>query len=294
MQFNKIFFILCTMVFLAACVRYQERPGKTADFKTGSSESSLAVKAVTRNYRLYVPTGYTGRSPVALVINFHGWGATSQQEEGLSGMSAKAEQEGFIVVYPDGLDQAWNDVPGSAGSNDLDFVKALIRTLTGQYSIDPKRIYATGISNGGGMTNRVGCALSDLVAAIAPVEGAYNLWKECRPGRPVPVVAFHGTTDSVVPYFGVGYGNISPPIPEWAAGWAQRNGCAAAPSRANPHPDVRIDTWDSCKSGATVVLYSIDHHGHSWPGSRFFPQITSQAVNATDVMWDFFEAHPMP
>jgi polyhydroxybutyrate depolymerase len=294
MHFGKVFFTLGAIVLLSACVRSQNRPGKTSEIKAGSSESTLEVSGVTRHYRLYVPTGYTGRSPVALIINFHGWGATSLQEEGLSGMSAKAEEEGFIVAYPDGLNQAWNDAPGPTDRGDLGFVKALIQILEGQYSIDPKRIYATGISNGGGMTNRVGCDLSALVAAIGPVEGAYNFWKECHPERAMPVVAFHGTTDSVVPYYGVGDGNISPPIPMWAAGWAQRNGCAQTPTTVSPHPDVKIDTWSSCKADASVVLYSIDHHGHSWPGSRFFPQITSQAVIATEVMWDFFKAHPMP
>lgn len=144
------------------------------------------------------------------------------------------------------------------------------------------------------MTNRVGCALSNLVAAIGPVSGAYNLWKDCQPSRPVPVVAFHGTADQVVPYGGIGVGNLVPPIPEWAAGWAERNGCGKTLTTTHPRSDVKIDTWGNCKDNASVVLYSIDNQGHSWPGSRFLPEITSQAVNATDVMWEFFKAHPMP
>jgi polyhydroxybutyrate depolymerase len=96
-----------------------------------------------------------------------------------------------------------------------------------------------------------------------------------------------------VPFEGAGAGNIVPPSPEWAADWAARNQCDATPQVTNPRPDVKINIWGNCKENASVVLYARDNEGHSWPGSRFLMEITSQAVNATDVMWDFFKAHPM-
>jgi polyhydroxybutyrate depolymerase len=263
------------------------QPGLPGQAKEIQFESGGAARA----YWIYIPSRYSAATPAPLVINFHGLGANGFIEAALSGMSPKAEAEGFIVVYPNGVDSAWLDIPGSP---DLRFTRDLIAQLQSTLTIDPKRVYVTGISNGGGMTNRVGCALADVVAAIAPVEGAYNLWSFCQPSRAMPMVAFHGLADKLVPYEGVGQGNIAPPIREWAAAWASRDGCAATPAVTLHTQDVTGETWGGCRQGAEVVLYTIAGHGHSWPGSVFLPQITSKAINATDVMWDFFKAHPMP
>jgi polyhydroxybutyrate depolymerase len=205
-------------------------------------------------------------------------------------MSPKADAEAFIVVYPEGVDQLWRDGPGS---DDVQFVRDLIAHLRGEYTIDPKQIFATGISNGGGMANRVGCDLSEVIAAIGLVSGAYNAWKICKPGRPVPVVAFHGTADNIVPYEGVGLGNAAPPIPEWASAWAERDGCVSTPTTFS-QGEVTGETWGNCEAGAEVVLYTIAGKGHSWPGSAMPAQITTRDINATDVIWDFFKSHPMP
>ena len=210
-------------------------------------------------------------------------------------MSAKADRENFIVAYPDGLDNVWHDGPGAEGDADQKFIRDLVVTLEQQYSIDPKRIYATGISNGGGMTNRLGCDMADLIAAIAPDSGAYNFWQSCKPSRPVPVLAFHGLDDNIVPYDGGTPKAMEPAIEEWAASWGTRNGCSSTPNITTPVDGVTIRTWSNCKENAEVILYTLANHGHSWPGSPVMPKsITSQAVNATDVMWEFFKAHPMP
>ncbi len=110
----------------------------------------------------------------------------------------------------------------------------------------------------------------------------------------MPVMAFHGTADHIVPYNGSANSSMEPPIHDWAAGWASRNGCDANPTLTFQQPDVKGETWENCTANALVVLYTIDKHGHSWPGSQLLPGITSQAINATDLMWDFFVAHPMP
>jgi polyhydroxybutyrate depolymerase len=259
---------------------------------TGSFDASLSSSGVTRHYRLHVPALYRPGQPAPLVVNLHGLGADSREQEALSNMSAKADAEGFIVVYPDGIDHRWAAGPGAESQADRRFIRDLVQQLQQQYTLDPQRIYATGISNGGGMTNRLGCDLADVIAAIAPVEGAYNFWQTCAPSRPMPVLAFHGTADTVVPYEGTGRGDLAPPIREWAAAWAKRDGCAAQPAITLSTQDVTGETWENCQGNATVVLYTIEKHGHGWPGSRFLPQVTSQAINATDVMWDFFKAHP--
>ena len=145
------------------------------------------------------------------------------------------------------------------------------------------------------MTNQLGCDMANLIAAIAPDSGAYNFWEDCNPSRPVPVLAFHGLDDDIVPYAGSAPQMMLPPIEEWAAGWAARNGCSASPDVTAPVDTVTVRTWMNCKNNADVILNTLAYHGHSWPGSPIMPEsITSQAINATDVMWEFFKSHPMP
>ena len=288
---KRLALILVAWIFLAACTR----PLRSQTGGSASTPETLLSGGVVRQYRLHVPPTYEADVPIPLVINFHGLGSNSQQEEALSGMSRKADQAGFIVVYPDGLDARWSDGPGPDGQADLQFVRDLIAALESKYKIDPQRIYATGISNGGGMTNRLGCAMADTIAAIAPDSGAYNFWQDCQPTRPVPVLAFHGLDDRLVPYHGGVSLAMEPPIPEWAAAWAERDGCGTSPAQSSLPGGVTVQTWLGCQGNAEVTLYTLEHHGHSWPGSTVMPKaITSQAVNATDLMWDFFQVHPLP
>jgi len=267
-------------------------PEPTATPRVGLSTTfEITSGGVQRTFLLYQPSSYHKGTPIPLVLDFHGLGADAPGEQALSGFTPKAEAEGFIVVYPNGLDNAWRTGPASP---DVQFTRDLISQLEAVYSIDPKRIYVAGMSNGGGMTNRLGCDLADIIAAIGPVAGAYNFWKQCQPARPIPVIAFHGLTDKVVPYEGAGEGIAEPPIHTWAEAWANRNGCAPTPSVTQPVPSVTAETWGNCSQNADVILYTLDHHGHSWPGSAMLPQITSQAINATDLIWDFFKAHPLP
>jgi polyhydroxybutyrate depolymerase len=260
----------------------------------GTVKQTITSGGTTRIYLLHVPPSYQSGTPMPLVLNFHGLEESPAEQELLSGMSAKADGAGFIVVYPEGINKLWADIPGAAGNADKQFIRDLVQSLEKEYSIDPKRVFATGISNGGGMTNRVGCDLADVFATIGPVSGAYNLWRDCGPSRPVPVVAFHGLADKIVPYDGVKLSAIAPPIRDWAAAWAERDQCGSTPVTKQVSSGVTSDTWQNCQGNAVVVLYTIQNHGHSWPGSHFLPEITSQEINATDVMWEFFKAHPMP
>jgi polyhydroxybutyrate depolymerase len=263
--------------------------------QAGSTEGQIMSSGVTRHYILHVPSTYQSGNAVPLIINFHGLGSNSKEEESLTGMSAKADEENFIVVYPDGLNSAWDDGPSANGQRDQQFVRDLITYLENQYSIDSKRIYATGISNGGGMTNRLGCDMADVIAAIAPDSGAYNFWQDCNPARPMPVLAFHGLDDHLVPYTGGTPASMEPSIEAWASAWATRDGCSTTATITTPVDSVTVHTWSGCQRNAEVILYTLANHGHSWPGSPTMPKaITSQAISATDVMWDFFQAHPMP
>ena len=165
-------------------------------------------------------------------------------------------------------------------------------SLDDKYDLSKRRIFATGLSNGAFMTSAVACAYSDRIAAVAPVAGIRDI-AGCTFRRPVPVIAFHGTADRLLPYGG--HAPLMLPVHDWAASWAARNGCASGPVVVYAEADVKAEQWSTCRYGADVVLYTIDGKGHSWPGSTVMPAlITSQTISATRIMWDFFAAHPIP
>ena len=242
-----------------------------------------------RQFRLHIPPGYLASNPTPLVINLHGLGANGILQDLLSGMSDKANEVGFIAVHPEGRGnpQSWYVGPAVDGKQeDVQFIRDLIYCLKDQLSIATDRIYATGMSNGGGMVNRLGCDLADVIAAIGPVSGAYLFHDTCQPTRPVPVVAFHGTADEIVPYGG---GESLPPIPHWAADWAVRNGCELTSTITYSQGDTIGETWGNCSDDALVTLYTLAGGEHWWPGA---PGAT-QFIDATDTIWEFFTAHPL-
>lgn len=208
----------------------------------------------------------------------------------MSGMSAKADELGFVVVYPQAGASVWNVQAGEIGALHVELFRQLIDILELRLSIDPARIYATGFSNGGGMVHRLACDLSDRIAAIAPVAGAHLPDQECQPSRPVPVLAIHGSADRLGPYLDE---TLRHNIPQWAADWAERNRCDPEPITTQEGA-VRVDSWEHCEAGAIVRLYSVEGMGHVWPGSpqslRSVPE--SQNLVANDLIWDFFASHP--
>jgi polyhydroxybutyrate depolymerase len=247
-----------------------------------------------RQYLLHVPASYQQSQPIALVINLHGYNSNAAQQAQVSQMSAAADRAGFIVAYPEGSGspQSWKFGNRAEGQADVAFIRDMIQRLRSDYSIDTRRIYATGISNGAEMSYRLACDLSEIIAAIAPVAGGYPSFDECPATRPVPVVAFHGTDDQLLPY--EGKPPLLLPVHDWAAGWAARNGCANPPVVIMQHGDVTGEQWGGCRAGADVVLYTIAGKGHSWPASAMPARITTRDIDATDVIWKFFAAHPKP
>jgi polyhydroxybutyrate depolymerase len=315
MPINKKVLLILALAMPLACIYTAETAGTNTPPAAGTNTPqaagtsappagqsitiSLSTGKTKRDAWIHIPAGYSSATAVPLVLNFHGDTSTGKEQEALSGMSALADREGFLVAYPNGINQKWDDGAGADGAADRQFVRDLVKKLMLDYTVDPKRIFATDMSNGGGMTNRVGCSLADIFAAVAPVEGGYKDWTECSPSRPVPIMAFHGITDLIVPYNGGNGGGVAsavifPSIPDWAAAWANRDSCNATPKETHPNADLTRQEWTRCAGGASVILYSIDHQGHSWPGSKLRPTITSQAIDASAEMWRFFQAHPMP
>lgn len=225
-------------------------------------------------------------------------------------LSQVADQYGFIVVYPDGYNGNWT-VNHSAAANvgavdDFAFLSALISTLSQRYTIDQQRIYATGMSDGGFMTESLACSLSTKIAAIAVAAATFtlNLASQCAPTRPVPVVMFNGTDDPIVPYQGgaisaaAGGQSSALSAPQTAAKWAALANCAptpsttAVPTTVNDGTSVSYATYSGCASGAVVRFYTITGGGHAWPGGTSFqsPTVvgkTTGNLNASQTLWQF-------
>jgi len=277
--------------------------GKPSPVAAGTSVvANLLSGHQTRIYRVHVPRGYTPRVPIPLVLSFHGHGSNATGQERLTGFSILADLHDFLAVYPQGTIGAdgktgWSSGgPGRPTSDDLLFVSDLLTKMQAEFCIDPQRIYATGFSNGGGMTALLACQLAGRIAAFAPVSGSYYPQPGgCRPGRPISLLEFHGTGDHVVPYNGrASTGLLS--VPEWLQEWVGRDSCPDTPSVQTQAGDVTTYTWTGCAAGAVIEHYRIAGWGHRWPAlPATDAQETDSGVPVASVLiWRFFVAHPLP
>jgi len=273
------------------------------------TNGTIISSGVTRRYLLYVPKTYDRSKATPLVISIHPAATWPAIEMSISRWNDLAERYGFIVVYPAGSGaffggfspgpQVWPMGPRSLG-RDVRYVSDLIDNLQSEYNIDPNRIYADGMSNGGGMAFALSCKLSDRIAAVGAVAAAQALsWDRCGDSKPVPTVAFHGTADKFAPYQG-GLSPIAPGsfpnIPDWTAHVAQRNQCKGDPSDTRITASVRRLAYTNCAENADVILYTVEGGGHTWPGGKplleWWAGRTTSEINATRVMWAFFTQHP--
>jgi len=275
-------------------------------YSANRDNGSFVSSGQKRDYLLYVPKSYDRSRPTPLVISMHGAGLWGAAQKETSQWNNLADSQGFIVVYPSGVGgkgvRIWHVEPGSDLMKDVRFIAELIDTLKASYSIDPARIYANGLSNGGGMSFVLSCALSDRIAAVGMVAAAQTMpWRWCTDRRAVPMIAFHGTADPEVPYNG-GSSWIAPrpfpSVPIWSANWARRNRCGVNPVDSVVTADVTRRTYTNCADNADVVLYTIHGGGHTWPGGtplpKWFVGRTTHSIDATGLMWAFFGEHPLP
>jgi polyhydroxybutyrate depolymerase len=276
---------------------------------------SLTVGGRKRTYHVHVPPGYGRHKPAPVVLALHGATMTGPLMAWFSGLDRKADEAGFLAVYPEGTGGRWShywnggDCCGPAVRADVDdvaFVDALLDDLAGAYDVDPRRVFATGVSNGAMMAYRLASELSGRVAAIAPVAGTMAT-ETCQPQRPLSVLHFHGTEDEYVPFAG-GKGRKSltgvhhRSVEHSVRAWVRANGCREEPAtetlpdRARDGTTVAIKTYGGGGGGAEVVLVVIEGGGHTWPGREPGTRVLGRStrnVAANDLMWEFFERHPL-
>jgi polyhydroxybutyrate depolymerase len=237
------------------------------------------------------------------VLNFHGHGSIAQAQERLTGFSALADNVGLIVVYPQGAapqggTYGWaSGGPRRPDTNDVLFVSDLLNLLQSRLCIDPDRIYATGFSNGGGFTAVLACQMALRIAAFASVAGSYYpLPGGCASERPVSILEFHGTADRTVPYGGRAHlGELS--TLDWLHSWAARDGCDTTAREFLNSRAVTGLEWTGCPDNTVVVHYRLNGGVHVWPGGANTPRslpFSDQAINATQVIWQFFAARSLP
>ena len=263
----------------------------------GTTAKTITVKGVSRSYLLSVPAGYTGTTRVPLVFDFHGLGSNDVEQAVYSQMSVQAGARGWIVVTPQGQAAGSTNLWQLATTSpDVDFVAALVTSVSSVLCVDSQRTFAAGISNGAGFSGALVCALPGRFAAIAPVAGL-NLSKACSAATPhASVIAFHGTADPIVPYDG---GLVFGALPvvsvsDAFSAWAAFDGCNAKRTLTKIAADVTRTDAQQCPTGIGVSLYTVDGGGHTWPGAPVdIPYgTTTQSIHATQLILDFFAAHP--
>ena len=291
-------------------------PAATAP-AAGTERVELSSGGEERWYDRLVPSGYDG-TPVPLVIDLHGYLSGAETQAAISGFGAHAEREGFVLATPQGNSDLpyWNATPEPDLPDDVGFVADVIDDVSATVCIDPDRVYVDGFSNGAFLASLVACELSDRVAAIAAVAGLL-VPEGCAPSRPVPVLAIHGSEDRYVPpdggagpaladlewsddsraaFAGLAFGDVT----EAAATWAELDRCDPTPTRSEVSAEVGLTAYGDCAGGAAVDLYVVDGGGHTWPSSAFSHASaailgpTTDDIDATELIWSFFEEHPRP
>ena len=280
----------------------------SAAAQSQSGMRTLRVGGLERSYLVHLPAPRPAGRPLPLVLVFHGAGGRPRGIAEHTGFSRVADREGFIAVYPAGIRERWNDGRGrpSTPHDDVAFIRALIDTLARTERIDPARIYATGISNGGMFVHRLACDLPGVLAAIAPVAGALPvaIAPGCAAAPPVSVLAIQGTEDQLIPYDGGGVAGTRGAVlsaGESVAHWARRANCGTLPvagSRVDRLQDgtaLMHHAYPGC-GGRAVELVEVRGGGHTWPGGpRVSARLlgrTTRELDGTRAIWQFFAAHP--
>lgn len=321
--------------FLERWLKFRRGPGDYKFF--------LIHRGKKRTYIVHVPPSYNRRNLMPVVMAFHGGGGNAQGSVEYFNLNVKADTENFIVVYPQGTGKtlrgkvigSWNAgrcCPSAMneGIDDVGFIAKMIKKVKRDFKVDPKRVFATGHSNGALISYRLACQLSDTIAAIA-VAGAHDSFDGCSPQRPVPVIHFHGTEDKCALYNGGKCGGCFAsflnqvglpakahqwdcrPVKEYIELWRKINKCSEKWRVNFKKGNARCITYSECQDEAEVTLCTIEGMGHTWPGGKYSfgaCKVDSESrmckmwkdtvgdlsrdISANEVMWEFFKKHPKP
>ncbi len=309
-------FAVLSILFLTALACARTSPAvptpSSSSLPSGEITRTLSHDGMERSYILYVPASVDWSQPVPLVFVFHGGTGNAESAIHMSGFNQVADQNGFIAAYPNGTSRLSDDIllTWNAGTccgfaqeknvDDIGFVRAIVTDVQSLTTIDTKRIYASGMSNGGMLSHRLACEAADIFAAVAPVAGTLN-FPSCNPSQPISVIEFHGTGDQYLPYDG-GYGPESlvdvdfVSVQDSVNFWAAFNECTSQP-QITSFEDIRHDNWAGCTGSISVELYTVNGGGHAWPGGeagRVEADQPTQTISASQLIWEFFAAHPKP
>lgn len=291
--------------------------GSLAQAADRAIERELAFDGLTRTYVIHVPARLEGRE-ASLVIALHGYGGDGRNVLEQGRWIRKADAEGFIVVAPEGVPErddrpasfarnrrSWNSGPGTGSPaehraiDDVGFIRAVIEEVQRAHRVDARRIFVTGFSNGAAMAFRVAAELSDLIAAVAPVANGL-LVPEQLLQQPVSLLLIWGEDDPLNPIAGGvverrGQKLTRPSAEASWRRWAELIGCAGSATTDRSIPEVTARRFTGCAGGSSASLVTIAGLGHQWPGGRIYLRLVSgpgsDALNATDAIWSFFERH---
>jgi polyhydroxybutyrate depolymerase len=255
-----------------------------SDWTSGEQSITLTHDGIERSYEVHVPASYSGTEAVPLLLVIHGAHNTPWMARSWSQMDPVADQNGFIVAYPAGLD-CWNTgmiLPGcTAADDDFGFILSVVADIESHACIDRRRVYATGISNGSMMAQYMGCRAADVFASVGGV--AAGLFGGCSPSRPISVFYVHGTADTTVSY-----------SPNAVDGWIDANNCDSPPVEAYSAGAATCDLFQGCDDGVEVEFCTVEGMAHCWPDNCYQGAYGSEVFGASPMMWEFFARHPLP
>ena len=282
----------------------EETAAPEVSIPSGDHARTLTFNGMERSYILHIPPGYDQSQPTPLVLAYHGITLNAQEMMRISGFSAQADKDNFLVAYPEGsgTKQSWNggECCGEAmlkKVDDVGFTRAMIEDVAKLVNVDHSRIYATGFSNGAIMVYRLACDLADLIVAIGPVAAAPAI-SSCNPSQPVSVIHFHGDADRLNPYEGGSrsggsdFMSVEASIDQWV-------GLNSCPTQAQETQSGNIihRIYAPCQQNSAMELYKILGGEHAWPGGEAVSQQVGEPtdeIDATALMWAFFKEHTRP
>jgi polyhydroxybutyrate depolymerase len=307
-----IFKLIAIFVLLNSCKK-EDISSTSADKPSEQKTINLTVDGNARSFIVYLPTGYNNAGKMPLIFAIHGGSGTPEGMINIANFKTIADRDKVVLVYAAGIQNNWNDgrptTPNQLGINDVSFFNQMCDYMINNYSVEGTKIYATGISNGGFMSSRLGCELSNRIAAIAvdaaTIE-ATTISPSCNPGRPVPAIYIHGTADPLVPFTGgvmTAVGTAGGTVLSHFQAidkWISINGCNSIPTItdlpdiANDGTTIKQRVYAGGTNASEVVSYVILNGGHTWPqGYQYLNEAiigkTSQDMNACEVIWTFFK-----